>query len=154
MLRTQKKYYSILTSYPRIYLQTHPLILRTFEIFYDFGGCIDILVTCRFIVYMQCCKTSSTNYMLKGLTTQIILLCQICLDNAREFTSQKFDDYCIGIKVNILYPMCVYTKMVLEIGYAHQLSTWGYAISHAALLIRFQTHYQSTVLCVPDGNWI
>ena len=34
--------------------------------------------------------------------------------------------------------MCVYTKMVLEIGYAHQLSTWGYAISHAALLLRFK----------------
>ena len=34
------------------------------------------------------------------------------------------------------------------------LSALGYAISHAALLIRFQTQYQSTVLCVPDGNWI
>ena len=35
------------------------------------------------------------------------------------------------------------------------LFVWGYAISHAALLIRFPTHYQSTViLCVPDGNWI
>ena len=50
------------------YLWTHPTIMRTFEIIYDFGGYIDILVTCRFIVHIQCClcHTPSTTYILKG----------------------------------------------------------------------------------------
>ena len=50
------------------YLWTYPTIMRTFEIIYGFGGCIDILVTCRFIVHIQCCLclTPSTTYILKG----------------------------------------------------------------------------------------
>ena len=50
------------------YLWTHPTIMRTFEIIYGFGGYIDILVTCRFIVHIQCClcHTPSTTYILKG----------------------------------------------------------------------------------------
>ena len=45
-----KKNYSILTSYPRKIFVDSSNHNADFEIIYDFGGCIDILVTCRFIV--------------------------------------------------------------------------------------------------------
>ena len=78
----------------------------------------------------------------------------IRLDNAGEFTSKTFDDYCmsIGIKVQHHVPHVHMQNSLAEATIKrHQLiaralimrtnlpiASWGYAILHAALLILFR----------------
>jgi hypothetical protein len=78
----------------------------------------------------------------------------IRLDNAGEFTSQAFDDYCMSIGIDVEHPVPhVHTqnglaeatiKRIQMIARALVMRTnlptsaWGYAILHAALLIRFR----------------
>ncbi|KAM2894678.1 hypothetical protein FF1_009887 [Malus domestica] len=62
------------------------------------------------------CLLSTRNAVFSKLLAQVIKLRahhpdypikSIRLDNAEEFTSKTFDDYCmsVGLKLNILYPM-------------------------------------------------
>ena len=78
----------------------------------------------------------------------------IRLDNAGEFTSKTFDDYCMSIGIEVEHPVphvhsqnglaeatikriqLVARAMVM--GTNLPVSAWGYAVLHAATLIRFQ----------------
>ncbi|PRQ36553.1 putative RNA-directed DNA polymerase [Rosa chinensis] len=78
----------------------------------------------------------------------------IRLDNAGEFTSKAFDDYCMSIGIDVEHPVPhVHTQNGLAEATIKRLqmvaralvmrtnlpiSAWGYAILHAALLIRFR----------------
>ena len=77
----------------------------------------------------------------------------IRLDNAGEFTSKTFDDYCMSIGIEVEHPVphvhsqnglaeatikriqLVARAMVM--GTNLPVSAWGYAVLHAATLIRF-----------------
>ena len=76
----------------------------------------------------------------------------IRLDNAGEFTSQSFNDYCTSIGINVEYPVAhTHTQNGLAESFIKRLqliarpllmrtklpsSTWGHAILHAAALVR------------------
>ena len=76
----------------------------------------------------------------------------IRLDNAGEFTSQTFDDYCMALGIDVEHPVShVHTQNGLAEAFikrlqliAHTLlmktklsiSAWGHAILHAASLVR------------------
>ena len=78
----------------------------------------------------------------------------IRLDNAGEFTSKTFDDYCMSIGIKVQHPVPhVHTQNGLAEATIKQLqliaralvmrtnlpiASWGYAILYAALLIRFR----------------
>ncbi|XP_004301938.1 PREDICTED: uncharacterized protein LOC101304199 [Fragaria vesca subsp. vesca] len=78
----------------------------------------------------------------------------IRLDNAGEFTSKTFDDYCMSIGIEVEHPVPhVHTQNGLAEATIKRLqlisralvmctnlpiASWGYAILHAALLIRFR----------------
>ena len=78
----------------------------------------------------------------------------IRLDNAGEFSSKAFDDYCMSIGIDVEHPVPhVHTQNGLAEATIKRLqmvaralvmrtnlpiSAWGYAILHAAMLIRFR----------------
>ena len=79
----------------------------------------------------------------------------ICLDNADEFSSQTFLDYCISIAIEVEYPIAhTHTQnglveslikclqliaKPLLLRTKLSLSAWGLAILHAATLIRIRS---------------
>jgi hypothetical protein len=81
------------------------------------------------------------------------------MDNAGEFTSQTFYDYCMSIGINVEHPVAhTHTQNGLVESFIKRLqliarpllmksklpvSAWGHAILHAASLIRIRpTSYQ------------
>ena len=82
------------------------------------------------------------------------LIKSIRLDNAGEFTSQAFNDYCMSIGITVEHPVAyVHTQNGLAESFIKRLqliarpllmrtklptSAWGHAILHAAALIRIR----------------
>ena len=81
------------------------------------------------------------------------------LDNAGEFTSQAFNDYCMSVGINVEHPIAhVHTQNGLPESFIKRLqliatpilmrtklpiSAWGHAIMHAAALVGIRpTSYQ------------
>jgi hypothetical protein len=114
------------------------------------------------------CLLSTCNVAFARLLAQIIRLRaqfrdypiqSIRMDNAGEFTSQAFYDYCMSIGINVEHPVAhTHTQNGLVESFIKRLqliarplliksklpvSTWGHAILHAASLIRIiPTSYQ------------
>ncbi|KAL0533327.1 hypothetical protein IC582_030143 [Cucumis melo] len=109
------------------------------------------------------CLLSSRNLTFARLLAQIIKLRakfpdytikNIRLDNAGEFTSQAFNNYCMSTGINIKHPVAhVHTQNGLAESFIKRLqliarpllmreklllSIWGHAIQHAASLIRIR----------------
>ncbi|KAM1174963.1 hypothetical protein ACFX19_028018 [Malus domestica] len=91
----------------------------------------------------------------------------IRLDNAGEFTSQTYDDYCLALGIDIEHPVpYVYTQNGLAEAFIKRLqliartllmktklpvSAWGHAILHAASLVRLRpiaNHQYSSIQLV------
>ena len=113
------------------------------------------------------CLLSTRNQAFARLLAQIIrlrvhfpdyLIKSIRLDNAGEFTSQAFNDYCMSIGIIVEHPVAyVHTQNDLAESFIKRLqliarpllmrtklptSAWGHAILHAAALIRIRpTNY-------------
>ena len=112
---------------------------------------------------LHVCLLSTRNAAFAKLLKQIIRLWphypdhfikSIRLDNAGVFTSKTFDDYCMSIGIDVEHPVphvhtqnglaeaaikriqMVTRTLVMRTNLS--LFTWGYAIFHAALLIRFR----------------
>ncbi|KAJ0881424.1 putative RNA-directed DNA polymerase [Helianthus annuus] len=116
------------------------------------------------------CLLSSRNMAFARLLAQLIRLRahfpdypikNIRLDNAGEFTSQTFNDYCMSIGINVEHPVPhVHTQNGLAESLIKRLkmvarpmimksklpaSAWGHAILHAATLIRIRpTSYHTS----------
>jgi hypothetical protein len=114
------------------------------------------------------CLLSTHNIAFARLLAQIIRLRaqfldypiqSIRMDNASEFTSQAFYDYCMSIEINVEHPVAhTYTQNGLAESFIKRLqliarpllmktklpvSAWGHAILHAASLVRIRpTTYQ------------
>ncbi|KAK7302565.1 hypothetical protein RJT34_13457 [Clitoria ternatea] len=109
------------------------------------------------------CLLSTRNQAFARLLAQLIRLRahfpdypikKIRLDNAGEFTSQSFNDYCMSIGIDVEHPVAhVHTQNGLAESLIKRLkliarpllmrsklpiSTWGHAILHAAALIRIR----------------
>ena len=109
------------------------------------------------------CLLSTRNAAFAKLLAQIIKLRahhpdypikSIRLDNAEEFTSQTFDEYCMSVGINVEHLMPhVHTQNGLAEAFIKRLqmiartlvmrtklpvSAWGYAILHAAMLVRLR----------------
>ena len=109
------------------------------------------------------CLLSTRNLVFARLLAQLIrlraqfpdnLIKTIRLDNAGEFTSQAFNDYCTAIGITIEHPVAhVHTQNGLAESFIKQIqliarpllmreklpiSIWGHAILHAAALIRIR----------------
>ena len=97
----------------------------------------------------------------------------ICLDNAGEFTSQTFIDYCILVGINIEHPIAhTHTQNGLEKSFMKHLqlivkpllmkaklltSTWGPTIMHVATLVHirpttYHEHYPSRLVLEKQSN--
>lgn len=113
------------------------------------------------------CLLSSRNLAFAKLLAQIIQLRAqfpdypikaIRLDNAGEFSSQDFDDYCLSVGIKVEHPVAyVHTQNGLAESFIKRLqliarpllmktklstTAWGHAILHATSLIRLRpTHY-------------
>ena len=116
------------------------------------------------------CLLSTRNLAFARLLAQLIRLRahfpdypikKIRLDNAGEFTSQTFNDYCMSIGIDVEHPVAyVHTQNGLAESFIKRLqliarpllmksklpiSCWGHAILHAAALIRIRpTSYNKT----------
>ena len=116
------------------------------------------------------CLLSSRNMAFARLLAQLIRLRahfpdypikKIRLDNAGEFTSQTFNDYCMSIGITVEHPVPhVHTQNGLAESLIKRLqmiarpmimksklpvSAWGHAILHAAALIRIRpTSYHTS----------
>ena len=109
------------------------------------------------------CLLATRNVAFARLLAQIIQLRANCsdyqiksirLDNAGEFTSQSFNDYCMSIGIKVEHPVAhVHTQNGLAESLIKRLqliarpllmkcnlpsSAWGHAILHAAALIRLR----------------
>ena len=109
------------------------------------------------------CLLSTRNLAFARLLAQLIrlraqfpdnLIKTIGLDNASEFTSQAFNDYCTAIGITIEHPVAhVHTQNGLAESFIKRIqliarpllmraklpiSAWGHAILHAAALIRIR----------------
>jgi hypothetical protein len=109
------------------------------------------------------CLLSTRNVAFARLLAQIIRLraqfpdCpikKIRLDNAGEYTSQAFDNYCMSIGIDVEYPVAhTHTQNGLAESFIKRLqmiarpllmktklpiSAWGHAILHAASLVRIR----------------
>ena len=68
----------------------------------------------------------------------------IRLDNAGEFTSKSFDDYCISLGIDVEHTVSyVHTQdglanRILVMRTKLLVFAWGYAILHAAMLVRLR----------------
>ena len=113
-----------------------------------------------FTRWSHVCLLATRNIAFSRLLAQIIKLWaqfpdypikSIKLDNASEFTSQTFIDYCMSIGINIEHPVAhTHTQNGLAESLIKRLqliarpllmktklptSTWGHAIMHAANLV-------------------
>jgi transposase InsO family protein len=114
------------------------------------------------------CLLSTRNVAFARLLAQIIRLRaqfpdypiqSIRMDNAGEFTSQAFYDYCMSIGINVEHPVAhTHTQNGLAESFIKRLQliarpllmksklpvyAWGHAILHAASLVRIRpTSYQ------------
>jgi hypothetical protein len=109
------------------------------------------------------CLLSTRNVAFAKLLSQIIRLWaqfpdypikKIRLNNAGEFTSQAFDNYCMSIRIDVEYPVThTHTQNGLAESFIKRLQmiarpllmktklpifAWGHAILHAALLVRIR----------------
>ncbi|GLR00170.1 hypothetical protein GCM10007863_45910 [Dyella mobilis] len=109
------------------------------------------------------CLLSTRNVAFARLLAQIIRLQahfpdypiqSIRLDGAGEFTSQSFDNYCMSLGIDVEHPVAhVHTQNGLAESFIKRLqliarpmlmrtklpiSAWGYAILHAAALVRLR----------------
>jgi transposase InsO family protein len=109
------------------------------------------------------CLLSTRNVAFARLLAQIIRLRaqfpdypikKIRLDNAGEYTSQAFDNYCMSIGIDVEYPVAhTHTQNGLAESFIKKLqmiarpllmktklpiSVWGHAILHAASLVRIR----------------
>ena len=109
------------------------------------------------------CLLSTRNQAFAKLLAQLIKLRahfpdypikKIRLDNAGEFTSQTFNEYCMSIGIEVEHPVaCVHTQNEHEVSLIkrlkliarpllmksnHPMTTWVYAILHAAVLIHIR----------------
>ena len=109
------------------------------------------------------CLLSTRNVAFARLLAQIIRLRaqfpdypikKIRLDNAGEYTSQAFDNYCMSIGIDVEYPVAhTHTQNGLAESFIKRLqmiarpllmktklpiSAWGHAILHAASLVRIR----------------
>jgi hypothetical protein len=120
------------------------------------------------IRWSHVCLLSTRNIAFARLFAQIIrlraqfpdyLIQSIRMDNAGEFTSQAFYNYCMSIRINVEHPVAyTHTQNSLTESFIKQLqliarpllmktklpiSAWGHAILHAASLVRIRpTTYQ------------
>ncbi|KAK2436707.1 putative mitochondrial protein [Trifolium repens] len=116
------------------------------------------------------CLLSTRNQAFARLLAQLIRIRahfpdypvkKIRLDNAAEFSSQAFNDYCMSIGIDIEHPVAhVHTQNGLAESFIKRIkliarpllmrsklpiSTWGHAILHAATLIRIRpTSYHNS----------
>ncbi|KAK9946455.1 hypothetical protein M0R45_011920 [Rubus argutus] len=113
--------------------------------------------------WSQVCLLSTRNAAFPKLLAQIIKLRahhsdypikSIRLDNAAEFTSKTFDDYCMTLGIEVEHPVAyVHTQNGLAEAFIKRLqmiartlvmrtklpvSAWGYAILHATALVRLR----------------
>ena len=114
---------------------------------------------------------STSNFAFGRLLAQIIRLQphfpdysikKICLNNAGEFISKAFDDYCMSVGIEVEHPIAhVHTQNGLAKAFIKRLKliarpllmrtklliyAWGHAILHAAALVRIRptaNHQQS-----------
>jgi hypothetical protein len=109
------------------------------------------------------CLLSSRNMAFARLLAQIIRLRaqfpdyqikNIRLDNAAEFSSRAFNDYCLSIGINVEHPVAhVHTQNGLAESFIKRLqwiarpllmksnlpiSAWGHAIMHASILVKIR----------------
>ena len=121
------------------------------------------------------CLLSSRNLAFARLLTQLIRLRahfpnypikKIRLDNACEFTSQVFNEYCMSLGIDVEHPVAhVHTQnglaeslikclqliaRPLHMRSNLPISAWGHAIFHVAILIRIRP---TSNLDVPLWNW-
>ena len=114
-------------------------------------------------IWSHVCLLSTRNLAFARLLDQLIRLRAqfpdnpiktIRLDNAGEFTSQAFNDYCTAIEITIEHPVAhVHTQNGLAKSFIKRIqliarpllmraklpiSTWGHAILHVAALIRIR----------------
>ena len=117
------------------------------------------------------CLLSTRNVAFSSLLALIIRLQahflnyqikKIRLDNAGEFISKAFDEYCMSVGIEVEHPIAhVHTQNVLVEAFIKRLQliarpllmriklpiyAWGYAILHAAALVRIRptsNHQQS-----------
>jgi hypothetical protein len=115
------------------------------------------------IRWSHVCYLSTRNIAFARLFAQIIrlraqfpdyLIQSIRMDNAGEFTSQAFYDYCMSIGINVEYHVAhIYTQNGLTESFIKRLqliarpllmktklsvSIWEHAILHAASLVRIR----------------
>ena len=125
------------------------------------------------------CLLSTCNLAFARLIAQLIRLRAqfldnpiktIRLDNADEFTSQAFNDYCIAIGITIEHPVAhVHTQNGLAESFIKRIqliarpllmraklpiSAWGHAILHAATLIRIRpiNYHEFSLLQLVHGQ--
>ena len=125
------------------------------------------------------CLLSTRNLAFARLLAQLIRLRahfpdypikKIRLDNAGEFTSQTFNDYCMSIGIDVEHPVPhVHTQNGLAESFIKHLqliarpllmrtklpiSCWGHAILHAAALVRIRptSYHQSSPLQMVFGH--
>ena len=121
--------------------------------------------------WLHVCLLSTRNVAFSRLLAQIIRLQahfpnypikKICLNNAGEFLSKAFDDYCMSVGIEVEHPIThVHTQNGLAEAFIKRLQliarpllmrtklpiyAWGHAILHATTLVRIQltvNHQQS-----------
>jgi hypothetical protein len=125
------------------------------------------------------CLLSTRNQAFARLLAQLIRIRahfpdypvkKIRLDNASEFSSQAFNEYCMSIGIDIEHPVAhVHTQNGLAESFIKRLnliarpllmrcklpiSTWGHAILHAATLIRIRptSYHDSSPLKLVFGQ--
>ncbi|XP_070039491.1 uncharacterized protein [Nicotiana tomentosiformis] len=122
------------------------------------------------------CLLSTRNLAFARLLAQLIRLRAqfsdyaiktLCLDNAGEFMSQAFNDYCISTEITIEHPVAhVHTQNALAESLIKRLqliarpmlmrtklpiSAWGHAILHAAVLCGSDPQ---VIIKSPQYNWL
>jgi transposase InsO family protein len=113
--------------------------------------------------WIHVCLLSTRNHTFAKFIAQIIHLCvsfrenriqSIRMDNAREFTSKAFNDYCLALGINVEHSVPhVHTQNGLAESLIKRIkfiarpllqdrklltSCWGHAVLHAAALIQYR----------------
>ncbi|KAL4025503.1 hypothetical protein IC575_013904 [Cucumis melo] len=114
------------------------------------------MVTCVFIIKSKpcICTITCSNNQIKSTVSGLYNKKNIRLDNAGEFISQAFNNYCMSTGINIEHPVAhVHTQNGLTKSFIKRLQLiarpllmraklplfiWGHAILHAASLIRIR----------------
>ena len=130
-------------------------MLWTLKILYGLDRCFYKIVTCVFIINSQhvFCEMLAQIIRLKAQFSNYTIK-TIRLDNAWEFTSQAFNDYCISTSITVEHPVAhVHTQNGLAESLIKRLkliarsllirtklsvSMWGHVILHAVALVRIR----------------